>query len=190
MRICYNTRRMRNVETTRALAIAGMLLAGASSAHAGMEVAFDGANVLRHIRSGEATFATGGGELWTAEFSAGSNREERLTVSPSMATSRSYRESDTEIVLAWRDLPLGTERAALDAEVVIDRRADVSLAWRLRFDNRSEKWALLTTDFPRLGRLTANGEADVMLPWKDHGARLFRNRAGGPKESRFQYPGH
>ena len=61
MRICYNTRRMRNVETTRALAIAGMLIAGASSAHAGMEVAFDGANVLRHIRSGEATFteATG-----------------------------------------------------------------------------------------------------------------------------------
>lgn len=190
MRICYNTRRMRNVETTRALAIAGMLIAGASSAHAGMEVSFDGANVLRHIRSGEATFATGGGELWTAEFSAGSNREERLTVSPSMATSRAYRASDTEIVLAWRDLPLGTERAALDAEVVIDRRADGSLAWRLRFDNRSEKWALLTTDFPRLGRLTANGEADVMLPWKDHGARLFRNRAGGPKESRFQYLGH
>ena len=104
---------MRNVETTRALSIAGLLLASASSAHAGMEVAFDDANVLRHIRSGEATFATGGGELWTAEFSAGSNREERLTVSPSMATSRSYRESDTEIVLAWRDLPLGTESLPL-----------------------------------------------------------------------------
>ena len=42
-----------------------------------MEVAFDESNALRHIKVGNATFATGGGDLWTAEFSDGTNRRNR-----------------------------------------------------------------------------------------------------------------
>ena len=64
------------------------------------------------------------------------------------------------------------------------------MARRLEFDNRSEKWALFSTDFPRLARVTRKGEADAMLPWKDHGARLFHKWEGSPKEIKYQYLGH
>ena len=43
-----------------------------------MTVSFDGKNVLQSIKVGAATFATGGGDLWTAEFSDGTNRAKRV----------------------------------------------------------------------------------------------------------------
>ena len=46
----------------------------AAHGNAEMRVSFDERNVLRGIQIGEATFATGGGDLWTAEFSDGTNR--------------------------------------------------------------------------------------------------------------------
>ena len=172
------------------IAIALIMLAGVCPASTGMDVSFDDANVLQGIRVGKATFVTGGGELWTAEFSAGPNREERISVSPTQAVSRTRHETDSKIVLTWKGLPLGNERAVLDAVVTIDRRADGSQAWNLRFDNRSSRWALLTTDFPRLNRVAKNGEADFMLPAPDHGARLFKRKVEFKKDEFYDYLGY
>ena len=43
-----------------------------------MTVSFNEKNVLQSITVGAATFATGGGDLWTAEFSDGTNRAKRV----------------------------------------------------------------------------------------------------------------
>lgn len=171
-------------------AIALVAFVSVFSAFADMDVLFDDANVLQRIRVGEATFATGGGELWTAEFSAGTNREEKVMVRPSQAATHALHETETRIILTWEGLSLDTERDVLDAVVTIEKRTDGSQAWNLRFANRSSKWALLATDFPRLMRVAKDGEADIMLPWKDHGARLFKKRVGDARETRYQYLGH
>ena len=75
------------------IAIALIMLAGVCPASTGMDVSFDDANVLQGIRVGKATFVTGGGELWTAEFSAGPNREERISVSRPPSSGMSALES-------------------------------------------------------------------------------------------------
>ena len=62
-------------------ALVGLSAAGADK----MTVSFDGKNVLRSIKVGASSFATGGGDLWSAEFSDGTNRAVRA----SCGTSRS-----------------------------------------------------------------------------------------------------
>ena len=162
----------------------------AADGGAKMLVSFDERNVLRGIQIGSATFATGGGDLWTAEFSDGANRAKRVKASAHEAASCERTETPGAVTLVWRDIPLGGERGVLDATVTIEKRPDGSQAWRLAFANRSAKWALFSTDFPRLNQVVNKGEADAMLPWQDHGARLLRNWEGCDREVVHQYFGH
>ena len=181
----HTTRR----ESTKWLfAAAGLSAVVASGA---MNVSFDDKNTLRAIRVGAAEFATGGGDLWTAEFAQDGNLTNRVKVSAHEAVffGRSGSGAGEEI-LVWRDVPLGVERGVLDAKVAIEKRADGSQAWRLSFDNRSRGWKLFSTDFPRLDRVTRNGEGDALLPDSDHGARLFRKRTARPKPVRRDYLGY
>ena len=141
-------------------------------------------NVLRGIQIGEASFATGGGDLWTAEFSDGTNRAKRVKACAQEAAACERAETDAALTLTWRDVPLGGERGVLDATVTIDKRPDGSQAWRLSFANRSRKWALITTSFPRLNRITPDGAGDVVLPSNDHGAQLFPKRSAQPRPFR------
>ena len=156
-----------------------------------MNASFDGRNALKGIRIDKTVFATGGGDLWTAEFAQDGNLTNRVKVSAHEAASfsRSYSGDGGES-LVWRDIPLGGERGVLDAKVAIEKRADGSQAWRLSFDNRSQDWKLFSTDFPRLNRVMRNGEGDAMLPDCDHGARLFKKRTARPKPVRRDYLGH
>ena len=128
-----------------ALAICG----AAAESSAEMRISFDERNVLRGIQIGEATFATGGGDLWTAEFSDGTNRAKRVKACAREASACERAETDAVLTLTWRDVPLGGERGVLDATVTIDKRPDGSQAWRLSFANRSRKWALATWCCPR-----------------------------------------
>ena len=75
-----------------------------------MTVTFDGKNVLQSIKVGASTFATGGGDLWTAEFSDGTNRAKRVKACAHEAATCERTETDTTITLFWRDVPLGGER--------------------------------------------------------------------------------
>ena len=162
----------------------------ACTSEGGMIVSFDVSNTLSSIRVGAAEFATGGGDLWTAVFAKDGVLTNRVIVSAHEAAQTERHETDEAVALVWRDIPLGGERGVLDATVRIAKNADGSQSWLLSFDNRSTKWALFATDFPRLDRVVGNGEADAMLPWKDHGARLFRNWEGVEKEVVYQYLGH
>ena len=158
--------------------------------NAKMRVTFDARNALRGIQVGTATFATGGGDLWTAEFSDGTNRAKRVKACAHEAAACERAETDAAITLIWRDVPLGGERGVLDATVTIEKRPDGSQAWWLSFANRSRKWALITTAFPRLNRVTPDGAGDVVLPSNDHGAQLFPKRSAQPRPFRRAYLGY
>ena len=174
----------------RLAALFPMCACALAASAAEMAVDFDASNALRSIRVGAAEFATGGGDLWTAEFACGGDFTNRVKVASGSATSFSRGRHGGVDALFWNDIPLGGERGVLNARVLMEKRPDGSQAWRLEFDNRSAKWALFSTDFPRLDRVVGRGEADAMLPWKDHGARLFHKWEGAPKEIKYQYLGH
>ena len=155
-----------------------------------MTVSFNEKNVLQSITVGAATFATGGGDLWTAEFSDGTNRAKRVKACAHEAATCTRTETDAVLTLTWRDVPLGGERGVLDATVTIEKRPDGSQAWNLAFANRSPRWTLMTTAFPRLNRVTPDGAGDVLLPSNDHGAQIFRKRTVQPKPFRRAYLGY
>lgn len=155
-----------------------------------LKISFDEKNRLKSIDVGGATFATGGGELWSAEFASSGDLTKRLRVVPSMARACERQETCGVTKLIWRDLSLSNEKGVLDAEVKITHCADGSQAWELRFDNRSRNWRLFETSFPHLNRVMRDGEGDAMLPWKDHGAQLFRARKSSPKPVVREYLGY
>ena len=141
-----------------------------------MSVRFDASNALMSIRVGAAEFATGGGDLWTAEFACDGAFTNRVKVASGDAASFAKETSGDVDTLRWSDIPLGGERGVLDAQVRIERRPDGAQAWRLEFDNRSTKWVLFATDFPRLNRVVGKGEADAMVIADLH------NSDGAPKD--------
>ena len=217
---------------TRPATFAVVTALAAAAATAAMESRFTETGELECIRIGEATFATGGGNLWEAEFIAAdsfsgkdpprqskaedgwgdgtasekqppsrqndSNQSpanqtpapEILTVAAHGATSFERTENDDAIVLSWRGIALGGETNALDATIRIAKNADGSQSWTLSFDNRSPKYLLLRTRFPRLNRVTRNGEGDAFLPWADHGGTLFKKRSAQPTPVWAHYLGY
>jgi len=153
-------------------------------------VSFDDRNVLKGLSIGKAAFATGRGDLWMATFAQDGTLTNRVKVAAHDAASEERHETEEAITLVWRDIPLGRERGVLDAVVAIEKRADGSQRWKLSFDNRSKIWRLFATEFPRLNRVTRDGEGNVMMPGGDHGARLLRGRRGQKKPIRRNYLGY
>lgn len=170
-------------------ACAALCVSAGASALAQMDVRLDGGGELRSICVGSAEFATGGGDVWSAEFAASTNICVRAAVAAHDAASFERVERDGGETLLWRDIPLDGVHGVLDARVDIERRSDGSQAWRISFDCRSSDWRLFSTDFPRLARVTRDGEGDAMLPWRDHGARLYKKRSSR-KRRRFDYLGY
>ncbi|MBR4613432.1 MAG: hypothetical protein IKO40_12045 [Kiritimatiellae bacterium] len=206
----------------------------ASVVSAAMETRFTDSGELESIRVGDAVFATGGGNLWEAEFlpaasvpkgsremfpsvaedgwgdgtgaqqKAGNGKggaapqssanpspaPEILTVAASNATAFAKSETGEAITLVWRGITLGGETNALDATIHIAKNADGSQSWTLNFDNRSSKYLLLRTRFPRINRVTRNGEGDAFLPWADHGGTLFKKRSAQPTPVWAHYLGY
>ncbi len=181
-----------------------------------LETNFTERNELVDVRVDGAIFATGGGNLWTAWFSSAAVKaaataeatrdgvldaavpneqiEEPVTdrmllrVEASAATSFKRTETNAETILLYGGIALGDEPGALDAEVRIAKRPDGSQAWSIRFENRSRTWALYKVAFPRLNRVTRDGEGDALLPKDDHGARLYRARRAQAEPEIVPYP--
>ena len=152
-----------------------------------MQLSFTDRNELLEIRIGDIVFATGGGDLWTAEFQAtGAQASNACTVSASQAADFSRDEDDARICLVWRGVPLGD--GTVDAVVAIAKRPDGSQAWSLAFEHVPEEFELSSTEFPRLSRVTRDGEGDVLLPAGDHGARLYKARRAQSKPNVVPYP--
>ncbi len=183
-----------------------------------MLVSFNDRNEVESVRVGEATFATGGGDLWTAWFSSSATKaaataeatsggtvdaavpswpiEESVTdrmllrVGPSTATSFRRTETGDATILFYGGIALGDEPGALDATVRVAKRPDGSQAWGIRFENRSRVWALHRTAFPRFSRVVRDGEGDALIPKDDHGARLYRSRRAQPEPEIIPYPAY
>lgn len=171
-------------------ALALFLAPAVLAADARLEASFGEGNELTSLTAGGIAFATGGGDLWTAEFSRGADRGRRVTVCAGEAAEKRREDRPDGTDLVWRDIPLDGERGVLDARATVRRRADGALEWRVAFDNRSSEWSLLNVDFPCLGSVTREGEGDAMLPWMDHGARLWKGWRGSEGSGKFSYLGH
>ena len=91
-----------------------------------MAVLFSESNTLASIRIGAAEFATGGGDLWTAQFASATNMADVVSVAAHEAAAVSRRESGDMVKLMWRDVPLGGERGVLDATATVKTRSDGS----------------------------------------------------------------
>ena len=242
--LCFTFGAMKKFSAKSLFCFTALCARAAFAADAPLEARFTDTGELACLRVGEAVFATGGGNLWEAEFlinpgasapgteqtgafapgteqatalesgwddgalgaAPGANAralpytaQDRvpgaavpgfLTVAPTNATSFAKSEAGGVIELSWRGIALGEEPAALDAFVTIAPQPDGSQKWSLRFENRSPHYALLRTRFPMIRRVTRDGEGDALLPWQDHGAKLFRRRSAQPRPVWAHYLGY
>ena len=114
-------------------------------------------------------------DLWELRLvgkgDAGTN--ETLRVSNQMPCDRSFACGNGRVGLAWRGLDLPGEKKALDVFVEVKESGGLT-HWSITSKTSSRRWALHTTVFPYVRHVVSDGEADVLLPWKNMGARLFR----------------
>ena len=104
------------------------------------------------------------------------------------ASKRIERNGDeTRFVWAGIDLP-GGEAGALDvmASVALPPGEGESV-WRLSVENRSAKWALHDTAYPMLKDVVRPGEADVLMPYENLGARLLKKYNGKSRNRQCQW---
>ncbi len=85
-----------------------------------LRISFTDRNEVQSIRVGDVAFATGGGDLWTAEFAAAGDLSNRIEVRAGEAASFEREEDGAFLRLRWRDIPLGDERGVLNAVVEIE----------------------------------------------------------------------
>lgn len=79
----------------------------------------------------------------------------------------------------WEGLDLPGERGVVTVRATVRFLRDGASGWTLDVRNRSTGWGLAETRYPVLRHVTASGEADVLLPRADLGARLVRARPWG-----------
>ena len=153
----------------------------------------DGYGLRRIVNraAGDETFAVakgGAADLWALRFTgvgvAGTN--ETVIVDNRASCKRSATAQAEELCLTWRGIDLPGERGALDVTVRI-RPEDGLSRWEIDSQVRSRKWALHTTRFPIVRHVVSDGEADVLLPWKNMGARLVRRYEASKEKSVLVY---
>lgn len=94
------------------------------------------------------------------------------------------------LAFVWKGLSIpGGERECVDVRAEVRLRGDRS-EWRISVDCRSAVWALYETHYPCLRGVVESGEADVLMPFKNLGARVHRayDAEKGPVGT-FGYPG-
>ena len=161
----------------------------ASNNRPALTVDFNDRNELAEIRVDGVRFATGGGDLWTAEFLSADKTSLRLCASARGEITRTSREvGDGRIRLFWRGVPVGGDGATVDAVATIEIRPDGSQAWSLAFTRIPDGYALVSTVFPRLAGIIPAGGGDALLPAGDHGARLHRAWRSAAEPESVPYP--
>ena len=114
-------------------------------------------------------------DLWELRMvgkgAAGTN--ETLCISNLAPCERSFACGDGSVALAWRGIDLPGEKKALDVFVEVKGKGELT-HWSITSRTTSKRWALHATVFPYVRHVVADGEADVLLPWKNMGARLVK----------------
>ena len=104
------------------------------------------------------------------------------------AAKRVERIGD-ETRFTWEkiDLP-GGENGVLDVTASVTLPfGEAESTWRIAVANRSTKWALHSTAYPLLKEVVRPGEADVLMPYENLGARLLKNYDGKSRNRQCQW---
>ena len=162
-----------------------------------MRVEFGGADDgfgLRRIvnkAAGSAAFVApkkGETDLWELRIvgkgDAGTN--ETITISNHAPCNRSFSHGNGRVALAWRGIDLPGEKKALDVFVEVKGNGELTY-WSITSKTASKRWALHTTVFPYVRHVVSDGEADVLLPWKNMGARLVKRYDSSKERPHLSY---
>ncbi|MDD6031072.1 MAG: DUF6259 domain-containing protein [Kiritimatiellae bacterium] len=89
------------------------------------------------------------------------------------------RHADGGATFVWRGLDLPGEKGAVTVRATVRFAVDGASRWSLEVQNASTVFGLAETKYPYFSHVSKSGEADVLQPRPDTGARLVRNRPWG-----------
>ena len=93
-----------------------------------------------------------------------------------------------ETHFVWEGIDLPGESGVLDVTASVTLPpGDAASEWRLSAANRSAKWALHDTAYPMLKDVVRPGEADVLMPYENLGARLLKKYNGKSRNRQCQW---
>ena len=124
-------------------------------------------------------------DFWDVAFwrdgtgGVGSSNVVRLTNRSDCRAKRIVRTADGGATFVWEGLNLPGEKGTATVRATIRFAADGASKWTLDVQNASTVWGLAETKYPILRHVTKSGEADVLQPRPDLGARLIRGRKWG-----------
>ncbi len=123
--------------------------------------------------------------FWEAAFwrdgtgGKGSNAVARLTNISSCRAKRIEKLACGGAVFVWEGVDLPGEKGVVTVRATVRFKADGTSGWTLGIQNQSTTWGLAETRYPVLRHVTKSGEADLLQPRPDLGARLVKNRPWG-----------
>ncbi|NLE54273.1 MAG: hypothetical protein GX617_04975 [Lentisphaerae bacterium] len=138
--------------------------------------------------------STAGASFWEATFwnttATGEKLSVKLTnVSPCRGR-RLEKKGEAGATFIWDGLDLGDEKAVVTVRATVRFAADDTSKWSLEVQNQSALYALAETRYPVLRQVAESGEADVLLPRPDLGARLLPKRPWGERDAYFGCMGY
>jgi hypothetical protein len=103
----------------------------------------------------------------------------------SKASSHSIDNADGKLIFHWQGMDLPGEVGVVDVAASVELvQGGAASEWRLSVANRSGSWGLRETDYPCLNHIVEPGEADVLLPHENLGARLLKHFDGNTQDRR------
>ena len=118
----------------------------------------------------------GAADFWELELRAKAARGDRkrcvFVDNQSKCRARSCKRIADGIAFAWQGVALPEGEMDVFARVRV--AADGSTRWTLDASVRSEKYVLFNTRYPMLRHVVKSGEADIVMPRSDLGAKLLR----------------
>lgn len=128
---------------------------------------------LREVAGGETSSA----DFWELEFRAAAVPGDRgravFVDNRSPCRARRMERTDDGAVFSWEGVRL--PEGELDVRARVRFAADGSSRWTLATDVRSPSYRLFAKHYPYFRHVVRPGEADVLLPHGDVGARLLAN---------------
>ena len=107
--------------------------------------------------------------------------------SPAAETKVERVGDETRFIWKGLDIP-GGEKGAVDVVARVSLPpGETASEWRLAVRNRSATWALHDTVYPQLRDVVRPGEADVLMPYENLGARLLKKYNGRSRNRLCQW---
>lgn len=147
----------------------------------------DGGGFVRFVSP-----SSSGASFWSLSFWKNGDAQSavRLTNRSSCRSHGAVANGDGGATFVWNGLDLPGEKGAVTVRATVAWTQGGASQWTLDVHNQSAEYGLAETRFPVLGRVSQSGEADVLQPRPDLGARLVRRRAHGGRDERFGCMGY